>query len=44
MSLVFSLSLFALELKVQRHLVRLIAHVAMARHHLTDVEIHTARD
>ena len=44
MVLVFILSLFALELNVQRHLVRLIHNVAMAGHHLSDVEIHNTRD
>jgi len=40
MALVFVLSLFALELNVQRHLVRLINNVAVASHHFSDVEIH----
>jgi hypothetical protein len=44
MILVFVLSLFALELNVQRHLVGLIDNVAMTSHHLTNVEIHNARD
>ena len=44
MILVFILSLFALELNVQRHLVRLIDNVAMASRHLTNVEIHNTRD
>ena len=44
MVLVFILSLFALELNVQRHLVSLIHNVAMAGHHLSDVQIHNTRD
>jgi len=44
MVLVFILSLFALELNVQRYLVRLIDDVAKASHHLTNVEIHNTRD
>jgi hypothetical protein len=44
MMLVFILSLFALELNVQRHLVRLIDNVSMASHHLANVEIHNTRD
>ena len=44
MVLVFVLSLFGLELNVERHLVRLIDNVAMAGCHLSDVEIHNPGD
>jgi hypothetical protein len=44
MILVFILSLFALELNVQRDLVRLIHNIAMASRHLTDMEIQNAGD
>ena len=44
MILVFILSLFALELDVQRHLIGLINDIAMASCHSSDVEIHNARN
>ena len=44
MILVFILGLFALELNVQRDLVRLVHNIAMASRHLTDMEIHYAGD
>jgi hypothetical protein len=44
MILVFILSLCALELNVQRDLVRLVHNIAMASRHLTDMEIHNAGD
>ena len=44
MVLIFILSLFALELNIQRYLVRLINNVAMAGHHLSNVEIHNTGD
>ena len=44
MNLVIILSLFALELDVQRRLVGLINDVAVAGYHLSDVETHNARN
>ncbi len=44
MVLVFILSLFALELNVQRYLVRLINNVAMAGYHLPNVEVQNTWD
>jgi hypothetical protein len=44
MNLVVIVSLFALELDIQRRLVGLINDVAMAGYHLSYVEIHNARN
>lgn len=44
MVLVFVLSLFALELDVQRHLVCLINNIAVAGRHPPDVKIHNTRN
>lgn len=44
MILVLILSLFALELNVQRDLICLVHHIPMASRHLTDMKIHNAGD
>ena len=44
MGLVFVLSLFTLELDVQRHLVCLIDNIAMASRHSPNMEIHNTRN